>query len=213
MTAKKRARPASRFPRPCSTCKAMPWRCPCRGNSRREAEEAEDERYTNEIYTKACKEAGVWANVGQYQTKGSTRRLTRAGLWVCPRCRSMNTVHKWSAKLRLVVSGARSCNNCGQTWGIGTAVSVITTTKVTGRSAIGPLVKPGTGGVLAGTSIAAIGSSATSGFVGSPGLSILLEPCYSNIQCPASDRAGTESLSWMLWHVQCIRCPVGGAVS
>ena len=43
-------------------------------------------------------------------------------------------------------------------------------------------MKPGTGDVLAGTSIAAIGSSATGGFVGCPGPSTLLEPslepCY-----------------------------------
>ena len=78
----------------------MPWRCPCRGNSRREAEEAEDERYTNEIYTKACKAAGIWAKVEQDQA-GAEKREARdvspvpdsaSALWVCPRCQSMNTV-------------------------------------------------------------------------------------------------------------------------
>ena len=101
MTAKKCARPASRFPRPCSTCKAMPWRCLRRGNSRREPEEAEDARYTNEIYTKACKVAGVWAKVEQDQAEAEKREArdvspvpdSASALWVCPRCRSMNTVH------------------------------------------------------------------------------------------------------------------------
>jgi hypothetical protein len=38
-----------------------------------EAEEAEDERYTNEIYTTACKAAGVWAKVRQDQAEAVKR--------------------------------------------------------------------------------------------------------------------------------------------
>ncbi len=91
------AHPASSVPDvpwPCTTCRKMPWRCCCQRPASSDVTE-------DELFKTACKAEGVWDKAEQDQAEADKREARdrspvpdkESALWVCPRCRNMNTVH------------------------------------------------------------------------------------------------------------------------